>query len=191
MTAHLSEPEFDRSIRVENVGPEGLELDMIASPAERAALAARFGLLECSELTGHARVVPIHEPGFFRLSVDFKANVLQSCVVILDPVSARIEDRFELVYGPIGEVVGESGEVEVLLEDEDPPEALSDGTIQVGEAVAEHVALGLNPYPRKPDVEWDADTAGEKGAEPGASLGPFAVLMSQSGAGGQRKDEAP
>ena len=191
MTAHLSEPEFNPSIRVEDVGTEGLELDLIASPTERAALAARFGLLECLELTGHARVVPIHKPGFFRLSVDFKANVLQSCVVTLEPVTARIEDRFELVYGPVGEVVGESGEVDVSLEDEDPPEALSGGTIQVGEAVIEHLALAMDPYPRKPGVEWDAAMAGAEDAEPGASSGPFAALNGLSGAGGQREDETP
>jgi hypothetical protein len=40
------------------------------------------------------------------------------------------------------------------LGESDPPDPIIDGTIDVGALVAEFLALGLDPYPKKPGVEF-------------------------------------
>ena len=57
------------------------------------------------------------------------------------------------------------------LADEDEPDPVIDGKIDLGALAAEFFALGLDPYPRKPGVAFDEE---ETNPEPTDS--PFAAL---------------
>ncbi|MGB7247021.1 MAG: DUF177 domain-containing protein, partial [Methylovirgula sp.] len=46
----------------------------------------------------------------------------------------------------------------------DPPDAIVDGMIDVGALAAEFLALGLDPYPKKPGVEFAPVTVPEESA---------------------------
>ena len=52
----------------------------------------------------------------------------------------------------------------------EPPEALADGTADVGALAAEFVLLGIDPYPRKPGAEFTPPP------EDSATATPFAAL---------------
>ena len=56
------------------------------------------------------------------------------------------------------------------MTNEDEPDPLVDGKIDLGALAAEFFALGLDPYPRKPGVAF------EPPAEPEPQATPFAVL---------------
>ena len=58
------------------------------------------------------------------------------------------------------------------LDDEDEPDRLMDGKIDLGALAAEFFALGLDPYPRKPGALLDEERAS---SEPVFS--PFAALV--------------
>ena len=60
-------------------------------------------------------------------------------------------------------------DIEVLLNEEEPPEPIVDGTIDLGGVTLEFLALALDPYPRKPGVEFT-----EPAPETPAGV-PFAV----------------
>jgi uncharacterized metal-binding protein YceD (DUF177 family) len=80
------------------------------------------------------------------------------CVITLEPVAARVFGRFEVVFAPPGED-GKLAEVFVDVEAADPPEPLNDGQIDIGEMIAQHLSLQIDPYPRAPDAEggpWQA-----------------------------------
>jgi uncharacterized metal-binding protein YceD (DUF177 family) len=105
--------------------------------------------------------------GYIRLAAELSAEVVQTCVVTLDPFTDRVEDAFTLLYGAIAEGS------EVVLDDQDETvEPLAGETIDIGEAVAQQLSLALDPYPRSPA----AASAAEPPAAPQDS--PFAVLAS-------------
>ena len=105
------------------------------------------------------------------LDASFRAELVQTCVVTLEPFSAPVEGAFERVYAP-----GSAEEpAEEELGEEDPPDAIIDGVIDIGEAVAEQLALELDPFPRAPGVVFEGFSVGEGGDE-ASPANPFAVL---------------
>jgi hypothetical protein len=152
------ENEFSRTVAVGWLAEE--EIHRIeASPAERAALARRFGLRALESLGAEVRLAPL-ERGV-RLDAELAADLVQDCVVTLEPVPARIRERFVLVYGDAP--AGPDEDVVV--------EPLENETIDIGEAVSQQLSLALDPYPRAPGAMIDPRWAGGETAE-----APFAAL---------------
>ena len=58
----------------------------------------------------------------------------------------------------------------VEIDGEDPPDPIVDGKIDLGALAAEFFALGLDPYPRKPGVAFDAARRGRGRDSPFAAL---------------------
>lgn len=175
MTARAT-PEFSRVIALDRqggVGDEAQRFEIEATPAERAALARRFGLLSLERLEASGRI-EVLEPGRrARLVARLSGEVTQNCVVTLEAVTSRIDETFVRLYEK--SVSPESGEVEIDPEAEDPPEPLPESGIDVGEAVAEQLGLAIDPYPRAPGAEFGPEGASDdEDAEAEAS--PFAVL---------------
>ena len=168
------EPEFSRTVETGAVGEGGLEVGFEANAAERSALARRLGLLALDRLAGTARL-RLARDGRIRAKVTFDADVLQSCVVTLDPVAARLKESFEASFADPAEIAAEFGpEVEVDVEAEDPPEPIRRGRMEIGELVAQHLSLALDPYPRSPDAVVQAGAEAERTEEPASR--PFAAL---------------
>lgn len=141
-------PEFSRLVAADEIGKDGLVLELGADAEERAALAKRFDLEALHGFEGRARLTALRE-GRVRLEVTFDADVVQSCVVTLEPVASHISDHFEVMYAPVAD---EDDEAEVFIDvaSEDPPEPLLEGKIDVGEMMAQHLAMLIDPYPRAP-----------------------------------------
>ena len=176
-------PEFSRIVAGDRM--EAVEtLEIVADGAERAALARRFGLDSLDALTASVTLTKFGDRRRVRLSANFSADVLQSCVVTLEPAPSRIEDSFVLVYD---EDAGGPAEAEtvVLLKGRISPEPWSGVVIDVGEAVAEHLALALDPYPRATGADSSAlglapgeGDAGKEGDDPDGEFSgsPFKEL---------------
>ena len=137
--------EFSRRIEIDRLPRSGEAIHYIAAgEAERAALARRFALLALDRL--EARVTLERLAGGLRLAADLSADVVQECVVTLEPVASRVEDRFMLLYGHAQDEAGEvvlSGEAELV-------EPISGSTLDIADAVAQQLSLALDPYPRAP-----------------------------------------
>jgi len=160
--------EFSRPVALDRATVEPHFREIVATEDERAALVQRLGLVALDRLS--ARLSWRREGnGLICLEGELDAQVTQSCVVTLEPVAARVSDRF-VRYFAHGTVPAED-EVVIDPEADDPPEPLGDGPVDVGEIVAQQLALALDPYPRAPGSALPAD-AGR--ATPGES--PFRVL---------------
>jgi uncharacterized metal-binding protein YceD (DUF177 family) len=167
-------PEFSRPIRVDQISVRGTDVDITADPGERAALARRFDLVELSSLAAHVRLKPIGRDGLVRVQGSFNADVVQACVVTLAPVPASVCEGFEVTFGP--EATQEEGDdIEVSFHDEDPPDAIVGGAIDIGEVVAEQLALALDPFPRAEGARFDQPAEAEE-PEPERRPSPFAAL---------------
>jgi uncharacterized metal-binding protein YceD (DUF177 family) len=166
--------EFSRPVAVDRLSVRGTRLDIAAEPAERQALAKRLGVEEVRSLTAHVLLKPLGAGPLVRVSGSFTAEVVQTCVVTLVPVAAGVTDEFDLTFGPDEAVLADTAEIELSLEDQDPPDPIVDGLIDVGEAVVEHLSLALDPFPRAPGAVYEAPP--ELTDVPEKRPNPFAVL---------------
>jgi hypothetical protein len=178
MTKPLSiAPELSRPFPVERLEQGEHVATIVAGPEERAALARRFDLLTLERLEATVTLRRIGPGPVVRFEGRLEAELAQPCVLSLEPVEARIAERFGLTFAPEGhERLSESwsagGEVD---EDDAWPEPITDGRIDLGEAVAQQLALALDPYPRKPGITLE-DVLGPAAGETARPESPFAVL---------------
>jgi uncharacterized metal-binding protein YceD (DUF177 family) len=173
MTEPLRVPvEFSRPVAADGVGPQPQVRRISAEPEERRQLAERFGLSALDSLSADLELSR-HAGDIIGLSGRLEADVVQSCVVTLVPVPAHIETEFEVSYST---TAAEAMEVDLDPMAEEGPEPLIDGEIDLGEAVAQQLAVALDPYPRAPGAAWpqadtgDADIAAEPVRRPFAAL---------------------
>jgi len=166
-------PEFSRSILVDTLSVTDRAYDIEATEDELAALAERFGILGIDSLTATVKLKVLPGGDLVRLRGALKASLRQACVVTLEPVPEQVEESFELIYGP--EPDEDSEEIVVDLDASDPPEPIINNSIDIGEAVAEHLALSLEPFPRAPGAEF-VESPVEEVVEPEEKPNPFAVL---------------
>jgi hypothetical protein len=172
-------PEFSRLIAVDRLDQGEIAETIGATAEERAALAARFGLLSLNSLRAELTLGRVERGPLVQVKGRFTADVVQSCVISLEPVASRIEEDFTLLYGPERAAPSRGHVLAADLKDEvdDWPEPIEAGRIDVGEAVAQQLALALDPYPRKPGVRLE-DVMGQRAgvSVEAASESPFAVL---------------
>lgn len=170
-------PEFSRPIDVESLGISPMRLDIQADAEERANLARRFGLVELPSLSASI-TLERDAAGDIRLSGRLKAEVVQTCVVSLEPVRSTIDARVDRVFSPGAEEGEESSEEIFVAPDiDEPAECLADGFVDAGEAVAETLGLEINPFPRAPGAVFTGAGTGPAGDEqPIENSGPFAAL---------------
>ena len=173
-------PEFSRKVHLSQLGARTTGYELEARPDERAALAARFGLQSVDRLVASLEVRREDEQGRITVEGSFSADVVQTCIVTLDPVPARVEDEFTARYAPEAAALPAVSEVEIAIDAEDPPEPIIADTIDLGEAVVQHFATALDPYPRCPDASIEALEA-DLGDPDEAAATPFAVLARLKG----------
>lgn len=154
--------EFSRIVAVE-LRPADKVIDVEAGPAERAALAARFGLLSLEHLSANGTLHVFEGGRAARLEASVSADVVQSCVVTLEPVASHIEEQLSVLYArtdSVGSARGAAKEIQVRLDDDEEPEPIPDAGIDVGEAVAECLGLALDPYPRAAEADAALESLG-------------------------------
>ncbi len=170
MTERRIVPEFSRAVAADRVGAGRQERRIEANPSEREKLARRFGLLSLDRLDA---CLELHRDGgdIIRVQGRLVADVVQSCVLSLAPVPAHLEVDFKTSYSVL---VQEGREAVLDPLGEDEPEPIPDGEIDLGEAVAQQLAVALDPYPRAPGASLPGEAAPPKAA---AATTPFASLQ--------------
>jgi len=159
--------EFSRRLPWAAVGPEGRHQTLRATPAECEALAARFGIPAIHRFEVELDM-KTEAGGVVRARGRLSAEVVQSCVVTLEPVTQTIEEAVDLRFLPEGR--------EPADDPDGPDEIPSEREgMELGEALAEQLSLGLDPYPRAPGATLPLETEAEEEAEP-PPRNPFAVL---------------
>ncbi|MGH6933414.1 MAG: YceD family protein [Dongiaceae bacterium] len=170
-----SQTEFSRLIAVEQISTQETVREIAANPSERARLAERFDLLALDRLQATLRIQRV-AGGLVRIRGHFEADVTESCVATLEPVLAHWSEDFAISFGPGRQ--DQNHEVEISIDEEEPPEEIVDGRIDLGETVAQQLAVSLDPYPRSelapPAVGAGLGEAGDLARK----TGPFSALKS-------------
>lgn len=178
MSRSHSSGEFSHRVDVGALPPGGLSGHVEANASECGLLAKRFGIPAVRTLEADFTVMPWRGSGA-RVRGSFHAGIVQTCVVSLDEFESEVSDQFELTFLPEEAASApEAREIVIDVEAEEPPETFSNGQIDIGEIVAEHLALSLDPYPRKPGAVLDQARYGPSTEEEPDRTSPFAALQS-------------
>ena len=156
---------FSESVRLNEIG-KGLERRLEPDAAMRAKIARALDLASLDAFVAELSLKPADNAGY-RLMGRVKASAVQTCGITLEPLPVEIDQRFSVDLAESVEAP-EDDEVEVSLDD-DAPDLLEDGRIDLGQYAVEQLALQLDPFPRKPGAEF------VQPEEP-AEISPFAVL---------------
>ena len=157
-------PEFSHIVDARLVPAAGLTLDLNANEQERAALARRFGIAAINALSAHVELIRVNKKRV-RASADIKGEVVQNCVVTLEPFAQTVATAFAVTVCEDENAVEDSlkiNEIDVDAVNDEDVEYSPDGKIDIGELVAEYFSLALDPFPHAPNAVFQGKTDVEK-----------------------------
>lgn len=161
-------------VRASETPPSGLHVRrMDLDEAALAALSRHLCVVSARDFALDVTVRPHGENGL-KVQGRVGLTVVQTCVVTLEPMESRIDEAIDAGFRPPNAIErrfldddDEDGPVlDAASFDDDP---LVAGTIDLGALAVEHLALGVDPYPRKPGVVFEAPADAGEGS-------PFAAL---------------
>lgn len=145
---------------------------LTATAEECAALAERFGLVEVKNLS--ARVTLANDGPAVTATGMLSADVVQSCAVSGEDLPVQISETLSLRFVPAPESRAE--EVELEAEDLDEIE-MEAGRFDLGEALAQTLALAIDPYLEGPGADEFRRKSGLLGADEGGAFGALKDLL--------------
>lgn len=159
-------------VRISEVSRKPLSRRLEPDEAARAAIARDLDLEALPAFTADVTLSP-WEDGV-ELEGRFKATVTYRCGVTLEPFDDELSGHFTVRAVPADSPLAAppetaSDEVDLDTDADDPPDVLEAETIDLGAYLVEHLALELEPFPRKPGAVFEPPVF----AEPES---PFAVL---------------
>jgi hypothetical protein len=124
------------------------EGDFAADREQCAALAQRLKIVAVERFRFRYTLRPAPWPEVLRLQGQVQGRAVQECVATLAPVPQTINERFEVYCGPeavLAQLMNEGR----ITDDDEPPEKMTAGLLDVSEVAVQYFALALDPYPRK------------------------------------------
>jgi uncharacterized metal-binding protein YceD (DUF177 family) len=141
-----------------------------ADEKTRERLAEHLGLSRLDRLEAEVKVSPWLDGAI--VEGVWSALIEQVCSVTLDPFASELEGSFRVRVLPRSSPNApqeEGREIAIDLETEDPPDLIDEDRVDAAAYVVEHLALEIDPFPRKPGVEFEAP-------EEETPASPFAAL---------------
>ncbi len=164
--------EVSRPVSLAQIGTLDIEREVVATPAECAAVAARLLIPAIAALSCRFRLM-LAQDGVVVAEGVLAASFTQLCVVSTEEFDTELREVFRIRFVPAELLVdSEDDLLDLDADDELPYHGIQ---IELGEATVEQLALALDPYPRKPGAELPAAPG-----EEAAAASPFAALARRS-----------
>lgn len=143
-------------------------LHLVADETERRRLAGRFGVTAIKSLEAD---VSLETDGAMVAAIGgLKAKIVQACAVSGEDFPVAIEERLRLRFLP---AVSHAEEEDVEFADDWDEIEYQGSTFDLGEAVAQSLALAIDPFAEGPNAETFRK---EAGLGESVATGPFAAL---------------
>jgi Large ribosomal RNA subunit accumulation protein YceD len=156
---------FSHPLAIADLPPEGAAVTLVPDEAERAALARHVDALAVPRLVAELKATPDGKGGV-AIEGDLAATVRQTCVVSLEPFDNTVNEHLDLRFLPEGTASAGAEEAD----ERDVADIISGGVIDLGAIVAEFLALGVDPYPRRPGATFAAPQYEDGGSSSFAEL---------------------
>jgi cytochrome b pre-mRNA-processing protein 3 len=158
-------PVWTALVELGEVPEAGFHLELEANDTARSAIAKLAGVIGISKL--HASFDVVRRGSGLHVTGRVTAEVAQTCVVTLEPLTNPIEEDVDLLFLPGAPERLAAGNPD---EDEDVPEPLVGGRVDLGVIATEYLVLAIDPYPRKEGVTFEAPKVGDDAPHPFAAL---------------------
>jgi hypothetical protein len=159
----LPDLPYSEPVRLHPLG-SGVKRTLEPDAPTRARIVRALDLASLDAFTAEMELVP--SPVGWRLSGRIRASLAQTCGITLEPLPVEIDAPFSLT---LAESMEEDSEEIIITLDDESPDLIENGQIDLGQYAVEQLALRLDPFPRKPGAEF------VQPPEP-AEISPFAVL---------------
>ena len=160
----LPDLPYSEPVRLHQVAG-GVKRTLEPDAAARARIVKALDLASLDAFTAEMELAP--SAAGWRLSGRVRASLAQTCGITLEPLALEIDAPFSLT---LAEAVEEEDADEIVITlDDESPDLIENGQIDLGQYAVEQLALQLDPFPRKPGAEF------VQPPEP-AEISPFAVL---------------
>ncbi|MBX7495148.1 DUF177 domain-containing protein [Qipengyuania sp. 6B39] len=178
----MSDPELVRLVKPRAL-PAGA-MTITADTAEREALAKRFGVTAIEALNAHVEFDT--KDGAVLATGRLLATIEQPCAITRDPLTYDVDEPLTLRFVPAGSVANYAPDEEIELDSEDLDEIEYEGdSFDLGEAIAQTLALAIDPYREGPGADEARKAAGIVSDEDKLPSGPLADALAALKGGGE------
>ncbi len=169
---------FSYPVKVGHISANPVTVKIAADAAECSRLAGQWDVLEVKGFAAEFEIRRWKKDGV-RLKGRVATEIVQTCVVTLEPVASTIDEPIDAIFVPEGSKLARaplSDTGEMLLDPDGPdsPEIFHGDTIDVGAVAAEYAAMAIDPYPRKDGAAFSAHVESTEADD--AKPSPFAAL---------------
>lgn len=164
-------PSWPRVLKLHELGAGPLRINLEASADDREAIGRQLGLESLAALTAEIAASPWFDG--VEITGSFRADVEQICGVTLEPFCQEVSGDILVRVVPSSSPhapLHEGGDLEMDSAAPDAPDILVNDAIDVSGYVVEHLALELDPFPRKPGVTFEFEA-------PTTEMSAFAALQ--------------
>ncbi|MDB5472166.1 MAG: hypothetical protein JWR84_3726 [Caulobacter sp.] len=166
----MDTPLWSHPVTLADIGRGLKPVELTADAATRVAVARDLGLERLDSLTARVSARPWLDGTEIRGSLS--ADVTQICSLSGEPFEQTLTSDFTVRAVPAGSDAApksESLEVDIDPEGDDPPDVLTADKVDLAAYVVEHLALEVDPFPRKPGAVYEPPVEDNV-------LSPFAAL---------------
>ena len=167
--------EFSKILLAEALGEAAKFVRLEANAVECAALAVRFELVSVESLVGDLIIERIKGSEIIRVRGRMSAEIQQFCVISGETVRGNLVESVDERFSSSDET---GIEIEIAFEEENPPEPIMEGKIDLAEIIAQYLAVAIDPYPRAPGAKIPQQYQDEEGDMLETRKNPFEVLSS-------------
>lgn len=174
-TEQITDWPLTTIIQLQDVPPSGKHLPFKATPEECAAVAEFLEVPKVASIQAELHIKP-YSNGDVRVTGTIEALVTYMCGITLQPFEDEIHAEANVLYVDSvrrKELLSKWDLDDILDLDKDIPDELINGLIPIGGLICEHLALGVEPYPRAPGAAFEGDDEAEQDIKPAS---PFGVL---------------
>lgn len=149
---------YSHPVKVSTLSASLTNLHLEADARALEALARQWNVTEVRSLKAELQIARWKKDGV-RIKGRVMADLVQECVVTLEPVENHIDEPVEATFVPDGSKLAraltiETAEMVVDPDAPDAPDIFIGDTIDIGQTVAEHAAMAIDPYPKKPGAAF-------------------------------------
>ena len=166
----MEAPLWSHTVTLADIGRGLGPVDLTADAATRVAIARELGLERLDALTARVRARPWLDGA--EIAGSFTAEVTQICSLSGEPFEQTLRGDFTVRAVPEGGEAAprhDSPEIDIDPEADDPPDVLPTDRVDLAAYVVEHLALSVDPFPRKPGAVYEPPAEDN-------TLSPFAAL---------------